>query len=98
MNLIVKKTFNLQGKASIPGSKSQSVRAMLFALLAKGESVLLNILDSKDTQMTQEVCVSLGARIKAVGDQFSIESNGLPLKCTTAELHTGNSGISTLFT
>ena len=98
MNLIAKKTLSLQGKAVIPSSKSQSIRAMLFALLAKGESVLLNLLDSEDTQAARQVCASLGADIQVRGDKFSIKCNGLPLMCSTTELHTGNSGITTLFT
>ena len=98
MNLISKKTLSLQGKAAIPGSKSQSIRAMLFALLAKGESVLLNLLDSEDTQAAQQVCVGLGAEVKSKSNGFLIKSQGLPLTCDVTELHTGNSGITTLFT
>jgi 3-phosphoshikimate 1-carboxyvinyltransferase len=98
MNLIVKKTLSLQGKAIIPGSKSQSIRAMLFALLAKGESVVKNLLDSEDAAAAQQVCASLGANMIGGEGQFSIKSNGLPLRCHTPDIHTGNSGITTLFT
>jgi 3-phosphoshikimate 1-carboxyvinyltransferase len=98
MNLIVKKTLGLQGSATIPGSKSQSIRAILFALLARGESVLLNLLDSEDTQAALQVCASLGAEIKTRDDKFYIESNGVPLRSGATELHTDNSGITTLFT
>lgn len=38
----------LFGKISIPASKSQSLRALLFASLAEGESKISNVLDSPD--------------------------------------------------
>lgn len=98
MNLTVKKTPSLHGKAVIPGSKSQSIRAMLFALLAKGGSVLLNGLNSEDTQAASRVCASLGAKIVVKNEKFYIESNGLPLINGIDALHSGNSGITTLFT
>lgn len=97
MKLIVNKTSKLEGKASIPGSKSQSIRGLLFALLAKGESVLLNGLDSEDAEAAKQICLGLGADIKASAGKLMIKSNGLPLRCMNAELYTGNSGISTLF-
>lgn len=98
MNLLVKKTLSLQGKVTIPGSKSQSIRALLLALLAKGESVLANVLDSDDTQVAHQVCAALGATMTRQGDACTIESGGLPLKSDVHEIHTGNSGITTLFT
>jgi len=98
MHLTAKKTLILRGEISIPGSKSYSIRALLIALLSKGESVLLNLLDSEDTQAAQHICASIGVKIKAVGDQYFIESKGLPLVCEATELYTANSGITTLFT
>lgn len=98
MNLTVKKTLGLQGKAVMPGSKSQSIRAMLFALLAEGGSVLCNLLASEDTQAASHVCAALGANIAVNNEKFYIESNGLPLISDVAALNSGNSGITTLFT
>lgn len=98
MNLIVKKTIDLQGKALIPGSKSLSIRGLFFALLAQGESVLHNILESDDTMAARSVCHGLGATLIPSSDKIFIQSNGLPLNPLMDVIQTGNSGISTLFT
>jgi 3-phosphoshikimate 1-carboxyvinyltransferase len=98
MYLTAKKTLRLQGKVIPPGSKSQSIRGIIFSLLAKGESTLLNVLDSDDTQAAMRICTALGANITASHNTLTIKSNGLPLATPTAEIHSGNSGITTLFT
>lgn len=97
MYLTVNKTLSLRGRVAPPSSKSQSIRGLLFALLAKGESTLLNLLDSADTQAAMQVCASLGARISATSHDVTINSNGLPLINCAAEINTGNSGITTRF-
>ena len=97
MHLTVKKTLSLQGVAIPPSSKSQSIRGMIFSLLAKGESTLLNMLDSDDTQAALRVCAAMGARVNTTEHTLTIKSNGLPLVACSAEINTGNSGITTLF-
>lgn len=103
MNLIVKKTQALQGSATPPGSKSQSIREILLALLSKGESVLENILDSDDTRDAIKICQDLGAeitheKIKNIDtNKLIIKSQGLPIKPNTLKLNSGNSGITTRF-
>src|SRR5665213_2844746 len=97
MHLIVKKTLSLRGKIFPPGSKSQSIRGLLFALLAKGESTLLNVLDSDDTQAAMRVCTALGAIVNATRNTLTVKSQGLPLAACTTEINTDNSGITTLF-
>lgn len=97
MQLIVKKTLSLSGKVFPPSSKSQSIRGLVFSLLAKGESTLLNILDSDDTQAAMRVCVALGAVINTTQNTLTVNSKGLPLAACTTEINTDNSGITTLF-
>jgi len=97
MQLIVKKTLSLRGKVFPPSSKSQSIRGLVFSLLAKGESTLLNILDSDDTQAAMRVCVALGAIVNATQNTLNVISKGLPLGACTTEINTDNSGITTLF-
>ncbi len=81
MKLIVKKTDSLKGTIQIPGSKSHSVRALLFATLAEmqtGEkSNFMNLLESADTIAAKKACANLLAN--------------------KSEIHTGNSGITTRF-
>lgn len=98
MNLTVKKTLSLGGTVLTAGSKSLSIRCLLFSLLAKGESILGNVLSSLDTQTAMHVCEVLGVSIDKSAHLLTVNSNGLPLKLTATEINTGNSGITTVFT
>lgn len=97
MNLIVQKTPALSGIANIPSSKSQNIRGLFFALLAKGQSVLHNVLDSEDTRDAIGVCQALGAEIRRAGADLIIDSPGLPLPTVAETIYSGNSGITTHF-
>lgn len=97
MYLTVKQTVKLRGKTFSPSSKSQSIRGMLFALLAKGESTLLNVLEADDTQEAINVCTRLGVRISKSEQRLTLNSTGTPLSACATEINTGNSGITTLF-
>ncbi|MFW6456948.1 MAG: 3-phosphoshikimate 1-carboxyvinyltransferase, partial [Planctomycetota bacterium] len=46
----------LSGSVTIPGSKSHTIRALIFGLLAAGESRIDRPLDSNDTRSCVEVC------------------------------------------
>lgn len=81
----------------MPGSKSQSIRALILATMAQGESRLDNILVCDDTRDAQQVCRQLGTQLTVHGDQYTLSSDGLPLVTTAAKLNTGNSGITTRF-
>lgn len=54
---------SLQGSVSIPGSKSHTIRALILATLADGESRIRKPLDSLDTMACLQACRQLGARI-----------------------------------
>lgn len=97
MHIVVNKTLYLNGKAILPGSKSQSVRGMFFALLAKGKSILSNVLDSNDTQTTIDICKTMGAEIVLQNGTLTLTSNGLRVANTESSIYTGNSGIATRF-
>lgn len=97
MKLIVKKTLSLQGNIRPPSSKSQSIRAMLLALLAQGESTLLNVLDSEDTHAMLRVSQALGAAIQTHANTLTITNKGLPLTISATHINSGNSGITTTF-
>ena len=97
MNLIVQKTNELFGSATPPSSKSQNIRGLFFALLAKGRSTLLNVLDSEDMRDAIRVCQALGANITQHGTEIIVESTGLPFTKTVNAIYSGNSGITTRF-
>ncbi len=97
MDLIVHKTSELSGSATPPSSKSQNIRALFFALLAKGTSTLGNVLDSDDMRDAIRVCQTLGAIVTQHEKTIQLTSSGLPLLSTSAEVNSGNSGITTRF-
>jgi 3-phosphoshikimate 1-carboxyvinyltransferase len=80
----------LKGTLTVPPSKSQSMRALLFSMLAKGKSVLTNLLPSPDMI---RACRLLGAVIDEHPDR--VEVMGLDGKLNGAEdvIDAGNSGL-----
>lgn len=98
MNLVVKKTHDiLSGSVTPPSSKSQSIRGLIFALLAKGKSTLTNILYSDDVQDAINVCQLLGAEIAISDSTLDLTSTGIPIRSTVERIYSGNSGITTCF-
>lgn len=98
MKIIVEKTERLAGEVVPPGSKSQTIRGLIFALLAGGQSVLRCPLDSGDTRSAVDVCRDLGADIsKDKSGNLIIKGRGTPLKERRKEINTGDSGITTNF-
>ncbi len=100
MDLHVFPNTTLNGTLRIPGSKSQSIRALLLATMAKGTSTLHFLPDSEDVSTAIEVCRNLGAQIKPATcheDCLQIESRGVPLNPIKDSLFTANSGITTRF-
>ena len=87
------------GEVVVPPSKSHSLRAILFASLSKGTSVIDNSLFSSDTEIMLSACKKLGARIKRVGAS-SLHIQGTPFPYSqfpSCRLHAGNSGIALRF-
>lgn len=97
MKLVVKQTLQLKGQVTPPSSKSQSIRAMMLAVMCDGESVLTNILHSDDTHDAIQACRGLGVEIVESENSLTVKSRGLPFNIPSSEIHTGNSGITTHF-
>ncbi len=97
MTLIVNSSIALSGSILSPSSKSHSIRGMLFALLAKGESTLLNPLSCDDTRAAIATCKALGADIHLTAHKLTVQSKGIPFSPAATEINTGNSGITTRF-
>jgi 3-phosphoshikimate 1-carboxyvinyltransferase len=84
---------------TVPGDKSLSHRALMFAALAEGESVLRGVLPSADVRNTAAVLRTLGVEIPA---QWSTDSvlriagrGRRGLRAPTTALECGNSGTTT---
>jgi len=96
-HIVVHKTLGLHGQAMPPGSKSQTIRALFFALLAKGNSVLQNVLESDDSKQAKKICEQLGATFQVSDNELKIHSQGLPIQVHSTQIDSGNSGITTRF-
>lgn len=66
----------LSGEISIPGDKSISHRALMFASIAEGTSVLNNLLLGHDCLATVQVMRSLGVHIECDKDRWLIHGRG----------------------
>jgi 3-phosphoshikimate 1-carboxyvinyltransferase len=56
----------------VPGSKSETNRALVLAALASGPSVIRNGLDARDTELMRNGLRALGAQITETGDQWQV--------------------------
>lgn len=100
MHLHIQPSTKLTGTLRIPGSKSQSVRALLVSCLAKGQSTVHFLPESEDVTVALGVCRDLGASVNKIDcheNCVRIESVGVPLRPSKDTLWTGNSGITTRF-
>jgi 3-phosphoshikimate 1-carboxyvinyltransferase len=57
----------------VPGSKSETNRALVLAALASGPSVLVGGLEARDTALMRAALRSLGVRITEAGDRWTVE-------------------------
>lgn len=93
MQKIVNKINNgLKGTVTIPADKSVSHRAVMFASLANGKSVIKNFSKGQDPLSSLKVCKALGidAEFK---DNLIIKSSG-NLSAPSEALDCGNSGTT----
>ena len=88
---IVKKS-TISGTVAIPASKSQSIRSILFASMAKGVSTIENLLPSPDIANMLLACQQLGAKVEKQQDSYLI--TGVDGKPATPDdvIDSGNSG------
>lgn len=94
---VISKKSSLNGSILVPGSKSQTIRAVFMALLADGNSTINNPLPSSDGLSAFNAAVSLGAKIQKTDNKWHISGlNGI-LKAPASVIDTGNSGTTTSF-
>jgi len=100
----------LEGEALIPASKSHTIRALLVAALADGESTIINPLESKDARSCLDAIHVFGAevqeisgqawgaeraiRVKGVGASASSKARGILAGPADNVVDTGNSGTT----
>jgi 3-phosphoshikimate 1-carboxyvinyltransferase len=83
-----------KGTVILPGSKSLSIRALLLAALAEGETLLTNLLDSDDTRVMRGALQTLGVQIADAGVDRVRVTGQAQFAAKNADLFVGNSGLS----
>lgn len=81
----------------VPGSKSLSQRALVAAALARGNSIISNVLISQDTSYLMEGLRILGAKIVSNEDGFNVSGTAGKLTNSGRDLFLGNNGTALRF-
>src|SRR5512135_543988 len=95
-DLVVKPSCGLKGSLVLPGDKSISHRAVLFAAIADGDTVVTGFLNGEDTLNTARAVQMLGVPIEGLGTgtgRLVVHGKGLEgLSEPAGVLDLGNSG------
>ncbi len=84
-----------QGSLDIPASKSQTIRALLIALMAEGKSTIRHPLYSSDTLSCMNALSSLGAVVETDEDgTIRVDSSALKESGEETTIDCGNSGTT----
>lgn len=92
--LLKVKSSKLAGEVRAPPSKSYTHRAFTVALLARGESRVINPLMSFDTEATVEAAGNLGGEVSQENDVWRVLGTGGDLRPRTDLIDVRNSGTT----
>lgn len=87
------KPSEIHGDMAVPPSKSHTLRALLFALMGGGESVVRNYLMSQDTLLMIDAVTKFGADVKFQDGVLRIMGVDGDPKVPNDIIDAGNSGI-----
>lgn len=87
----------LEGRLSVPGSKSHTIRAVVISTLSEGESYIKNPLPSADCLSSIKACSAYGARAEIGKDLWTIHGVGRNLVVPADVVDAGNSGTTLYF-
>jgi 3-phosphoshikimate 1-carboxyvinyltransferase len=93
----IKPLHHCNALVRLPGSKSYTHRALIISALADGESVLINALQSEDTEYTARALGKFGVPISWEGDRVRVLGRGGKLRAKEETIFVGNSGTSMRF-
>ncbi len=85
------------GTVVIPGSKSHTIRALVLAALASGESRIKSPLDSSDTRSCLDMIRAFGAEVVEHDACWTVRGLGGTVGVPDNVIDTGNSGTSLYF-
>ncbi len=93
--LVMNKVDRLKGAVTVPGDKSISHRAVMFAALSEGKSAIFNFLESEDCQNTKKAFQQLGIKFSTRGKALIVYGQGLyGLRASEKPIDCGNSGTT----
>jgi len=85
----------LAGRVQVPGDKSISHRALMFAALAIGQTRIEGLLEGEDVLRTAAAMRALGARIESAGGAWRVQGVGIGGLAEPEDvLDMGNSGTA----
>jgi 3-phosphoshikimate 1-carboxyvinyltransferase len=91
----VKKTKGLKGEIIVPGDKSISHRALMFASIADGKTRINGLLKGEDNMATLKAFRQMGIVIDEIGEDVVVHGRGLHgLKEPEDVIDAGNSGTT----
>ena len=91
---VSKNLSGLKGSITIPADKSISHRAVMFASLANGKSVIKNFSKGQDPRSSLEICKALGVDAQFLDETTLIVNSDGVLKAPSQPLDCGNSGTT----
>lgn len=83
---------SIQGTVTIPPSKSHTLRAILFAAMAHGDSEIRNFLHSPDSTAMIDAMRAFGAKIDVAANHLRIRGLSGKLEAAENVIDAGNSG------
>jgi 3-phosphoshikimate 1-carboxyvinyltransferase len=95
-DVLIRRTEKLKGEVCAPPSKAYTQRMLIAAALSHGTSKILGPLFSDDTEATLRAVTSLGAKVKAAEDCWTVEG-AQPLKGAQTPIDCGESGATLRF-
>ena len=89
------KIESINGELELKGDKSISHRAVMFAAMAEGESIIHNCSDSEDVRSTMNCFIQLGCKFELFNESIKVSGKGFKgfLKPVN-DLYAGNSGTT----
>lgn len=83
----------LRGKIFIPPSKSHTLRAILFGMMGRGTSIIVNYLHSPDTDAMISAIQQFQIPVKRYPNYLMIEGNNGNISIAQNIIDSGNSGL-----
>ncbi|MCX6168198.1 MAG: 3-phosphoshikimate 1-carboxyvinyltransferase [Ignavibacteriales bacterium] len=89
------KIESIRGELELRGDKSISHRAVMFAAMTKGASIIRNCSDSEDVRSTMSCFEKLGSKFEFVNDSIKVAGKGFKgFSKPESNLYAGNSGTT----